>query len=344
MEEANKLEEEQKEELRRVLWNYHDVFDSRPGRVKNCHCILRVKQHEPFYIKPYGVLIAKRKAVEKELEKMENWNIIERSTSEYNNPITVISQKNGDVRIVLDSRHLNKFLERETDHPESIDKLLHKFEHIKYMTSLDLTSGFHQVPLARDSRKYTAFLYNGRNYEYCMVPFGLRVSVAEFIRALDLVLGKDLLEKLTVYVDDILVTGQTWEEHISLLEEVCRRLTGGMSLKLEKCKFAVEQLKFLAHIVTEEGILPDNDKIEAIVKFPVPKTKKQLKSFFDMCEYYRKYLSTQALNAPCLNNLLKKNTVWNWSGECIQAFEEIKKQLCNSKIIYRPDLSVPFKN
>lgn len=96
---------------------------------------------------------------------------------------------------------------------------------------------------------------------YRVVPFGLNISVAESIRALESVFGKELLRKLLVYVDDILVTGKCWEEHLNLLEVVCTKLRERcMSLKLEKCKFAVKELKFLGPSTTKHGITPDKDK------------------------------------------------------------------------------------
>lgn len=341
--EAEGLNEAEKKELEDFLWQYFDVFDDQPGRIKGYQCKLNLRKHEPFFIKPYSIPFCKRTAVEKELQKMQEWEVIERSSSQYNNPVIPVVKRNGGIRLVLDSRHLNKYLERENDHPENIDELLNKFESAKYMSSLDLTAGFHQIELEKESRKYTAFLFNGKSFQYCVVPFGLTVSVAEFIRGLDFVLGKELLDKLVIYVDDVLVTNSTWREHLKTLKEIGNKMRkGGMTLNLEKCTFGVRQMKFLGHTITEEGILPDQEKVKAIAEFPKPKSKKELKSFFGIINFYRKHFKSQALNAVCLNNLLKKNALWEWSAECQVAFEKIKEELVNSEMLHKPDLSLPF--
>lgn len=319
--------------MKLFLWEYSDVFSNIPGKVIGYQCTLQLKPHEPFFTKPYGIPISKRVAVEEELQKMEVCEIIERSISPYNNPLVIVNKSNGQARLVLDSRQLNKCLYREIDHPENIDELLYKFKNIQIMSSLDLTSGFHQMPLAISSRKFTAFLYNGRCYQYCVVPFGLNSSVAEFIRALDYVLGQEVVSELTIYVDDILVSNQSWEDHLKLLKKVCEKLRrGGMTLKLEKCKFGVSELKFLGHVITKEGISADPEKIKSIVNFSSPRNRKQLKSFYRICGFYRKYINGQCLNVTCLSNLIRKNATWNWSEECQKALEEIKNELCKNNL------------
>ena len=119
--------------------------------------------------------------------------IIERSVSHYSNPLVVVIKKDGRVRLCLDARRINQIIIPDRESPESINEIFQKFSGVRYMTSLDLTAGYWQVPLAEVSRKYTAFLFNGKNYQFQRLPFGLNTSVASFIKCLDQILKpKDL--------------------------------------------------------------------------------------------------------------------------------------------------------
>ena len=109
-------------------------------------------------------------------------DIIERSVSPYSNPLVVVIKKDGRVRLYLDAHKINQIIIPDWESPEAIDEIFQKFSGVKYMTSLDLTAGYWQVPLACESRKYTAFLFNGKNYQFKQLPFGLNTSVASFIK------------------------------------------------------------------------------------------------------------------------------------------------------------------
>ena len=117
-------------------------------------------------------------------------------------PGVVVIKKDGRVRLCLDARRINQIIIPDQESPESINEIFQKFSGVKYMTSLDLTAGYWQVPLAEVSRKYTAFLFNGKNYQFRRLPFGLNTSVASFIKW---------------YVNDTLIASRTFEEHLDHL-------------------------------------------------------------------------------------------------------------------------------
>ena len=143
---------------------------------------------------------SKRRAVQEELDKMMEGGIIERSVSHYSNPLVVVIKKDGGVRLCLDARKINQIIIPDRESPESINEIFQKFSGVRFMTSLDLTAGYWQVPLAEVSRPYTAFLFNGKNYQFKRLPFGLNTNVASFIKCLDRILRPKDLDFLTVYV------------------------------------------------------------------------------------------------------------------------------------------------
>lgn len=284
--------------------------------------------------------LAKREAVSKEM--LDN-DIIERSDSEYCNPIHPVFKRDGSVRLVLDARAINRVILTQRDQPESIEEILQKFAGTRYLSSLDMTSSYWQLELDKDSRKYTAFFHNGRCYHFKRMPFGLNISSAAFVRALDEILGEELLQDVIVYVNDILIASPSWEDHMKTLDQVLHTFeSGGVTLNIKKSEFAKEKVQFLGHVISTAGIEPDPRKLETVRNFPEPMCKKQLQSFLVFCGYLRRYLKGHCLSSPALLSLMKKNDVWNWGPEQREAFLEIKKQLLEAPLLHPPDLKEPF--
>ena len=141
-------------------------------------------------------------------------------------------------------------------------ELLQKFYGAKYITSLDLSSAFLQVPLEQFSRQWTAFQFEGNVYQFTTVPYGFKNSLAAFIRALEKVLGDcGLSNNLVMYVDDLLIHSPTFAEHLHHIDLVLDKLTSaGFTVNAAKCQFCKPEIKFLGHIISEEGNVKQNWK------------------------------------------------------------------------------------
>lgn len=343
-EESSSLSMEQKVDLYRILSKYNKVFSNKPGIIKDYVCEFKVKGNEPFFCKPYPVPFNLKPSVKVEINKMLDQGIIERSNSAFNNPMFVVRKSSGEVRLVLDARTLNKHIEMERDRPICIDEILSKFQEAKFFSSMDLTAGYYQIRLHEQSKPYTAFIFDGRSYHFNVLPFGLNISVSVFIRALDKAIGRELMQELIVYVDDILIISKTWEEHCLLLEKTLDKLEKeGITIKLSKSHFGREELKFLGHVIGINGIKPDPDRLEALKECPEPQTVKQLKAYLGLAGFYRRFLQGHLMSDPRLLNLLKKNTVWDWNDGAKEAFNNIKSALLEAPILKHPSLGLPFK-
>ena len=136
----------------------------------------------------------------------------------YTRPILAVQKKDGAVRLCLDAREINKNIINDRTSLGEIDEIMNKFKVCEYMSIWDAVCGYWQVELHPKSRKYVAFISEGRNYQFKQLPFGLLNSVAIFVKCMDQILGREVLEFTTVYVDDLLITSTTWEEH----EEHCQ--------------------------------------------------------------------------------------------------------------------------
>lgn len=341
--ESKSLNDEQKQELADLLLEYTDVFSTKPGVIQGYVYKMEVVPHSTFCCHTYSVPWSKREEVKREIRKMLSWGIIETSLSPYASPLLAVGKAGGGVRLVLDARMINKIIVPVRTRPEPLEEQLQRFHNAKYLTTIDVRASFWQVALHEESRKYTAFIFAGRSYQFKVLPFGLNISSGVFITALDTVLGAQLIDKIALYVDDILVATPTWEEHIYLLRTILEKFkVAGVTANLAKSRFAKEQIKFLGHMISPAGILPDPDKIRAIQNFPPPNTKKQLKAYLGLVSFFRKFVPKQLLNSNELLKLLRKNATWFWSRECQEVFDNIKHALVNSNILSHPDMSKDF--
>ena len=219
------LNENERKQVKKLLYHHKDVFSEEPGCTHVYEHEIRVIVQKPFVRKSYPVPLQQQPAVDKEIEKMLRQGIIQRSCSEFCNPIRVVKKKNGEVRVCLDARWLNKIIADDNEAPPRIEELLQKYEGATYFSTTDLTKGYWQVKLASESRKFTAFHYKNEMYEFNRVPFGLKTAGPGFIRALSRALH-GVSHFATAYVDDILITSKTFTEHIehlNFLFEVLRK-------------------------------------------------------------------------------------------------------------------------
>lgn len=175
------------------------------------------------------------------------------------------------------------------------------------------------------------------------MPFGLKNATSTFTRMMSLVF-RDLGDKfLKVFVDDLNVHSEYWEDHLQHLEAVFSKLRE-VNLKLNpgKCCFAAESIVFIGHVVSKEGMKPDPGKIEAVVRFPVPMTVTNVRSFLGLTGYYRKYVRGYSRLAGPLFELTKKDIAFIWDRDCQQAFDSLKGALVATPILVRPDFKRPF--
>lgn len=334
---------DEKTKMKTILENTHRAFANFPGNNFQYECKLEVREHKPFVQKPYPVAHTLRPAVEKEIQNMIENDIIERRSSEYLNPIVVVVKKTGGVRLCIDARKLNKILVPDREAPKPMDELLQKFQGCKYFSKIDLVASYWQIPLAEQSRAYTAFPHQGKTYCFKRLPFGLNVSVSHFIRGLEIVLGPEILEWVTVYVDDILIATRTFEEHGELVQRVLEKLqTGGMTASLKKSEFLKEEICFLGNLVSEHGIRTDPSRVLAIQEFPYPENRKQLERLVGFFNYFRKYIPNFSHICTPLRKLLQKGQSWEWGTEQEEAVTQLKGELSKEILLHHPILEQKF--
>ena len=160
-------------------------------------------------------------------------------------------------------------------------------------------------------------------------------SVAVFVKCMNQVLGQEALEFTTVYVDDLLITSSNWGEHCERVKHVLEKLSNNnITLKLDKSKFIAKEVKFLGFNLTEEGISPSQEKVEAIQNFPSPRNKKQLQSFLGVCNYYRKFQTNYSHLTAKFSKQLSSKEKWTWGAEQEEVLKLIKQKFVDTVILH----------
>ena len=246
-------------------------------------------------------------------------------------------KKNGEIRLCVDYRALNAKTNRPIFPIPSSEEIFDSIGGSKYFSTLDLSSGYHQVPVAEEDIPKTAFSTRHGQYEFVRMPFGLCGAPATFQRLMNLILRKENWINCVIYLDDILIFGKTIEEHNHRLEMVLSRIKqAGLKLAPTKCKFMETEIKYLGHIINEEGVKTDPDKISSIKEWKIPGCKKELQTFLGFCNYYRRFIKDYATMSSPLSSMLKNDSKFMWTEESKSMFYKLKEQLTQPPVLALP--------
>ena len=270
--------------------------------------------------------------------------IIEPSTSEWSSPIVLVKKTDGTLRFCIDFCRLNSISEADAYPMPQIDNLIDCLGQAKYISTLDLTRGYWQVPLSENARAKTAFATQSGLYQFTVMPFGLKGAPATFQRLMDTVL-QGLDNFAAAYLNDVIIHSNSWSDHLSHLQQVFDRIRKAkLTVKQRKCQFAMEKCNYLGHIVGSGQVQPDPSKLEAVKTFTIPKSKKEVRVFLGLTGYYRKFINNYSSLAAPLSDLTRKDIPNKipWSDSCDKAFNTLKQILCSNPVLKTSDFSKPF--
>ena len=185
----------------------------------------------------------------------------------------------------------------------------------RIFSKMDLLKGFWQIPVKEGSRPYLAFATPLGLKQPTGMPFGIRNAPAVFQREMQRVLKDRLYKGVMVYIDDILIYSATASEHEELVEWVLKRLQDeGYYAHPDKCEFFREEVEFLGHVISAGGVAVQQHKVQRVREWPVPQTKRDVKSFLGMTGYYRKFIESYSRVALPLTNLTTDDAKWPWAN------------------------------
>jgi hypothetical protein len=248
-----------------------------------------------------------RGIVWEEVKRMLDAGVALPSYSPWASHVVLVEKKDSSTCFCVDYWRLNSITKKDTYPLPRIDEMLDQLQGTRIFSSLDLASGFWQVPLMKNAKEKTAFVCKEGLYEFDTMPFGLCNATGTFQRLMDVVLGNLRWERALVYVDDIIVFSKTFEQHLTDLQRIFERLVAaGLKIKPSKCSMGLTELVYLGHVIDRHGICPDPAKIAAVKKFPTPANTEKVQSFLGLVNHYRKFVFVFALIAQPLYHLLKK--------------------------------------
>ncbi|KAK8780235.1 hypothetical protein V5799_018426 [Amblyomma americanum] len=298
------------------------------------HRIIVDSDQRPLCQRPYRVSSNERDAIRRQVAEMLRDDVIQPSTSPWASPVVLVAKKRASLRFCLDYRRLNNVTERDVYPLPRIDDSLDRLRHATYFSSLDLRSGYRQIEVDERDREKTAFVTPDGLYEFKVLPFGLCSAPATFQRMMDTVLTDLKWQSCLVYLDDVVIFSDTFEDHLKRLRAVFEAIrSAGLSLKSEKCHFAFRELKFLGHIVSAQGVSTDPEKTAAVAAFYQPTDKRRLRRFLGLCAYYRRFVENFSKLAEPLTRLTKDSEPVFWGQDQETAFTELKARFQSTPIL-----------
>ena len=345
------LNSKEKEEILRICYNFSDLFYLDGDKFESTSAIqhkIPLTNDKPIYIKPYRLPECHKEEENKQVIEMERQGIVQKSNSPWNAPLLVVPKKmdasgTKKWRVVVDFRKLNDVTVGDAFPLPNITDILDQLGNSKYFTTLDLASGFHQVPIDPKDSSKTAFSTVYGHYEYLRMPFGLKGAPATFQRLMNSVLTGLQGIKCFVYIDDVVIYGNSLENHNSKLIEVLKRLRqNNLKLHPDKCEFLRKEVQYLGHVIGENGIKPDPNKISAVLEFPAPSCQKDIKSFLGLAGYYRKFIRNFSDIISPISKLLRKGREFIWNDEQQNSFETLKSKLTSAPVLQYPNFNNQF--
>ena len=333
--------EKQKKILASILKDCAEAFSKNEDDLGCTH----LGQHEintgftlPVKQRPRRIPLAFKGEEEKAIEDLKRKQVIRESTSPWASPIVMVRKSNGQARPCIDYRSLNKQTVRDSYPLPRIQDCLDAAAGAKYFSTFDLTSGYHQIPVKEEDIYKTAFITKYGLFEFVKMPFGLCNSSSTFQRIMERALKGLNWKTCLIYIDDIIVYANSFEEHMERVREVLIRIIEAkLKLKPEKCQLLCEEVEFLGHVLNKDGVKPNPKNVEKLLKIERPKNQKQVRQFIGLATYYRKYIKDFAKIAQPLHNLTHKDVKFIWSDECESAFKSLKEMLSTSDIVSYPN-------
>ena len=336
----------EKQQLLNLLTEFHEVFSKYEYDIGRTHLMeveIKTGNSPPIKIPPYRTPSAIRPEMARQIKEMLAAGIISESQSPWSCPLFAVPKKGNKIRFVVNYDPLNKVSEKFYWPLTQIDQILSTLAGTMYFTSLDISNAFHQIPLKVEDRPKSAFVCSEGLYEYNTLAFGLTNAPSIFTQLMDRILNGIKNTFVTSYADDILIYSKTVHEHMKHIRIVLERIReAGIKLNKGKCEFFKTELEFLGHVVTREGIKPQESKIQAIQNTPIPTTVKKIRSYLGLCGYYRRYIHRFSEIARPLTSLTKKHAQFHWTPECQRAFDMLKSKITSPPVLIHPDPNRSF--
>ena len=281
--------------------------------------------------------------------------MIRPSHSPWTSNLVLVRKKNGKLRICVDYRELNQKTKKDSYALPRIEDLLDSLSGSSFFSTVDFKSAYHQVEILEEHKERTAFTAGPLGfYEYNRMPFGMTNSPATYQRMMEECLSDLHLKICCIFIDDVIVFGRTYEEHLENLRQVFDRIRQHhMKLSPDKCSFFKRKVKYVGHVVSKDGVEVDPDKTAKVVNWPTPTSPEDVRRFIGFVGYYRRFIKNFSVISKPLTDLMPSPTSkkskkhkqkdWTWGTDQEDAFQRLKNLLVSAPILGYANSKLPFE-
>jgi hypothetical protein len=343
---TNQLKANSMEDIR-VVCDYPDVFpDDLPGMPpeRDIEFIIDLLPGSaPIAKRPYRMSVGELEELKKQLKELLDKGYIHPSSSPWGAPVIFVEKKDGTQRMCVDYRALNEVTIKNKYPLPRIEDLFDQLKGAKVFSKIDFRSGYHQLRIRPSDIAKTAFTTRYGLYEYTVMSFGLTNAPAYFMYLMNKVFMEYLDKFVVVFIDDILMYSRNKEEHEEHLRLILQKLRDNqLYAKLSKCEFWLEEVSFLGHVITKEGIAVDPGKVRDVLNWKPPTTVSEIRSFLGLAGYYRRFIEGFPKIVKPLTSLLEKDKKFEWSEACQNSFDELRKRLTTAPVLTMPYIHKSF--
>ena len=341
--ETSHLDAEQTMKLFDVLKPFDTLWKGHLGQIQGVRHHIDTGNSAPVWAMPYRTGLNQRQVVKEEVKRMLDMDVIEPSDAEWASPVVLVPKSDGSTRFCVGYRKLNALTRRDSYPFPRMDEFVDSLGDASFFTTLDANSGYWQILMDEDSKDKSSFTCHAGFFRFKRLPFGLINAPATFQRALDLILSKVRYDFALVYLDDIIIFSNSFEEHLVHLSHVLSLLkAANVSLKLSKCRFAQREVVYLGHLIKPGRLEMLSARVDALKLIELPRTKKEMRSFLGLASFYRRFIKRFAKMAKPLHDLTTDRTpsvLPTLSDEQVKAFDDLKTTLTNP-----PTLGLPKRD
>lgn len=325
--------------VKSTINEYNDVFTGTVGCLGEPYKITLKKNAEPVVHPPRRIPHALKHKLKETLDDLERNGIIAKmdEPSDWVNSMVIVRKKSGNLRICIDPRDLNKVIKREYFQLPTLEEMTHNLSGNKFFSKLDASNGFWHIPLDEASSKLCVFQTPFSRYRFLRLPYGIKSASEVFHKRFKEIFD---IPGVQVYIDDLIIYGSTQAQHDERLKTVLELARiNNVKFNKEKCEFNVKEIKFLGFIFNENGQAVDNEKVRAIVNMKQPTNKKEVQKILGMVTYLSKHIKNMSLLTEPLRQLIKNNSVWQWTAREENAFKNIKQAISHACILKHFDIT-----
>lgn len=332
----------QRDDIMVLITSHLPLFSDVPSQTTVLRHDIDIGTAAPIKQHAYRCPLAKREMMKEAVDYMVRNGLARPSCSPWSSPCLLTPKSDGTPRFCTDFRKVNAVTVPDSFPLPRMEDCIDSIGPAEYITKLDLLKGYWQVPLTPRASDISAFVTPDNFMQYTVMAFGMRNAPATFQRMMHMVLGT--VPNCNVYLDDVVVYSADWAGHLSTLAAVFQRLAAAsLTLNLAKCEFGKATVTYLGKEVGHGQVCPVNAKVSAVLTYPAPATRRELRRFLGMAGYYRCFCRNFSVVVAPLTSLCSPTVPFVWTDECQHAFEAVKSLLCCAPVLAAPNLSLPFK-